>query len=118
MYYNENCVKSAQIRSFSGPHFPAFGMNTEIYRVNLRILSECGKRRTEKLRTRTLFKQWNTSNFPISVISSYQGKFEIRYLNIWGIFYGHSFVKRFSENTTCKVSVFGVMLVRIFPHSD
>ena len=26
--------ESALIRSFSGPYFPAFGMNTEIYRVN------------------------------------------------------------------------------------
>ena len=24
-----HCVKSAHIRSFSGPHFPAFGLNTE-----------------------------------------------------------------------------------------
>ena len=26
-----HCVKSVQIRSFSGPYFPAFGMNTEKY---------------------------------------------------------------------------------------
>ena len=28
---------------FSGPYFPAFGQNTEIYGVNLRILSKCEK---------------------------------------------------------------------------
>ena len=28
---NSHCVKSAHIRSFSGPCFPAFGMNTEKY---------------------------------------------------------------------------------------
>ena len=30
----------------SGPHFPAFGLNLEIYGVNLRIQSECRKIRT------------------------------------------------------------------------
>ena len=39
-------VKSARIRSYSGPHFPAFGLNTERYCVSLCIQSECGKMRT------------------------------------------------------------------------
>ena len=43
---NLHCVKSAGIRSYSGPHFPAFGLNTERYKVSLRIQSECGKMRT------------------------------------------------------------------------
>ena len=33
---------------FSGPYFPVFGRNTEIYRVNLRIQSEYRKIRTRK----------------------------------------------------------------------
>ena len=33
---------------FSDSYFPAFGLNTEIYRVNLRIQFECGKIRTRK----------------------------------------------------------------------
>ena len=33
---------------FSGPYFPAFGLNTEKYEVSLRIQSECGKARTRK----------------------------------------------------------------------
>ena len=37
------CVKSVRIRSYSGPHFFAFGLNTERYSVSLRIQSECGK---------------------------------------------------------------------------
>ena len=41
-----HCVKSVRIRSYSGPHFPAFGLNTERYGVSLRIQSECGKMRT------------------------------------------------------------------------
>ena len=36
---NEHCVKSVQIRSFSSTYFRVFGLNTEIYRVNLRIQS-------------------------------------------------------------------------------
>ena len=41
-----HCVKSGRIRSFSGPHFTVIGLNTERYRVSLRIQSECGKIRT------------------------------------------------------------------------
>ena len=36
-------VKSVRIRSYSGPFFPAFGMNTEKYSVSRRIQSECEK---------------------------------------------------------------------------
>ena len=28
-----HCVKSVRIRNYSGPHFPAFGLNTERYGV-------------------------------------------------------------------------------------
>ena len=50
-YYDKNvsgssCVKSIRIRSYSGPYFPAFGLNTHRYGVSLRIQSECGKMRT------------------------------------------------------------------------
>ena len=41
-----HCVKSVLIRSYFGPHFPAFGLNTERYSVSLRIQSECGKMQT------------------------------------------------------------------------
>ena len=37
------CVKSVRTRSYSGPYFPSFGLNTERYRVSLRIQSKCGK---------------------------------------------------------------------------
>ena len=33
---------------FSGPYFPAFGLNKKRYEVSLRTQSECGKRRTRK----------------------------------------------------------------------
>ena len=36
-------LTSVRIRSYSGPYFPAFGLNTERYRVSLRIQPKCGK---------------------------------------------------------------------------
>ena len=39
-------VKNVRIWSYSGPYFPAFGLNTERCEVSLRIQSECGKIRT------------------------------------------------------------------------
>ena len=47
--------KNVCILSISGTFLPAFGLNTEIYSVNLRIKSEYGKYGLEKLRIRTLF---------------------------------------------------------------
>ena len=41
----EKCPKYGVI---SGPNFPVFGLNTEIYGVNLRIQSEYRKIRTRK----------------------------------------------------------------------
>ena len=46
--YDYHCVKNVRIRSFSGPYFPAFGLNTEICKANLRIKSGCRKIRTKK----------------------------------------------------------------------
>ena len=43
-----HCVKSAHIRSFSGPYFPAFELNTERYGISLHIQYKCGKIRTRK----------------------------------------------------------------------
>ena len=44
--YLRHCVKSVRIRSYSGPNFPALGLNKERYGVYLRIQSECGKMQT------------------------------------------------------------------------
>ena len=38
-----HCLESVLVQSFSGPCFPAFGFNADIYRENLRIQSERGK---------------------------------------------------------------------------
>ena len=62
-YYTFNhedlhCMKSVRIRSCSGPHFPAFRLNTERHEVSLRMQSECGKSQTiQLLQIRTLFAQ-------------------------------------------------------------
>ena len=40
---NTHCVKSVRIRSFCCPHFSACRLNPEIYSVNHRIQSKCGK---------------------------------------------------------------------------
>ena len=42
----KHCVKRVQIRSFFWSVFPLFGLNTEIYGVNIRIQSEYTKIRT------------------------------------------------------------------------
>ena len=47
-HYGSHCMKSVRIRNFSGPYFPAFGLNTDRYGISFRIQSECGKIRTRK----------------------------------------------------------------------
>ena len=41
-----HCVKSVLIRRYSGPHFPAFGLDTERYSISLLIQFKYGKMRT------------------------------------------------------------------------
>ena len=53
------CVKSVRIRSYSGLHFPSFGINTERYSVSLCIYPECGKIRTRITpNTNTFYVEW------------------------------------------------------------
>ena len=51
-----HCVKSSRIRSYSGPHFPALGLNTDRYSVSLRIQSQCGEIRTRITPTMDTFR--------------------------------------------------------------
>ena len=46
IFTQKHCVKSVRIRTYSGPYFPTFRLNTERYSVCLRIQSGCGKMRT------------------------------------------------------------------------
>ena len=57
------CVKSVRIRSYSGPHFPAFELNTERYSVSLRIHSRCAKTRTRITSNRDTFYAMITQDF-------------------------------------------------------
>ena len=51
----KHCVNSVRIQSFSSPHFPVFGLNSERYSVSLCIQTEC-----EKIPT---WKTLNTGSF-------------------------------------------------------
>ena len=48
-------VNSVRIRSYFGPHFPAFGLNAERYGVSLRIQSKFGKTPTKITRNTDTF---------------------------------------------------------------
>ena len=62
-HFSIHCVKSVPNRSYSGPYFPAFGLNKERYRVSLRIQSECGKIRTRiTLNTDTFYELISLEN--------------------------------------------------------
>ena len=54
-FLTHHYAKSVCIRSFSGLHFPASGLNTERYIVSFRIQSKCGKMRARKI--------WNIDTF-------------------------------------------------------
>ena len=59
-FTNKHCVKNVHFRSFSGPYFPAFGLNTERYSLNLSIFSSNARiYGREKLQIGKLFTQWN-----------------------------------------------------------
>ena len=53
-----HCVKCVLIRSYTGPYFLAFGLNTDRYSVSLRIQSKCGKMRT---RANSVFEHFSRS---------------------------------------------------------
>ena len=47
-FLNAKCVKRVRIESFSGPYFPAFGLNTERYYVSLGIQFEFWESKDQK----------------------------------------------------------------------
>ena len=44
-----HCVKVSEYGVFTGPYFPAYGLNKKRYEVSHRIQSKCGKIRTRKI---------------------------------------------------------------------
>ena len=95
MYKNQSLfnilhfVKSVRIRSFSGPHFLAFGLTTERYSVSLRIHSECGKMRTRIIP--------NTDTFYSMDANYFRQKFHHRCLS------GSGIRLAVSNHETCKI---------------
>ena len=53
-------VKNVLIQSFSGPYFPALGLNTERHSLSLSIQSKRGKIRTRKTRNKDTFQAITT----------------------------------------------------------
>ena len=60
-------------RSFSGPYFPAFGLNTEI---SLRIMSECGKIQTGKTPNTDTFQAVRKSSVKYSSLPYFKPMFQ------------------------------------------
>ena len=58
-----HCLKNIIIRHFSGPYFPAFGINMEWYFMLLRIQSESGKIQTRKTLNTDTFHAMLSSPF-------------------------------------------------------
>ena len=64
-------MKSVGIRSYCGPYFLAFGLNTKRYEVPLRSQSECGRIRTRiTLNTETFNAVRDSSQFITSLITA------------------------------------------------
>ena len=64
-------VKSVRVRSYSGPHFPAFGLKTERYGVSFHIQSKYGKIRTSITpNTDTFYTVWLTCNVSLIALDS------------------------------------------------
>ena len=61
--------KVSKFGVFSGPYFPVFGLNAEIYFVNLRIQSKYGKIRTRK---NSVFEHVSRSDFLYVVFEDYK----------------------------------------------
>ena len=62
------CLKSVRMGSYSGPHSPAFGLNTKRYGVSLRIQSEFGKTRTRITPNMYTFKRSDDEITPMFFI--------------------------------------------------
>ena len=69
-----DCIKIVRIRSFPGPYFPAFGLNTEIYSIILRIQTDCGKMQTRKtLNTDTFYAGLTNDDIDIDLANYEDG---------------------------------------------
>ena len=67
-----HCVKSARIQSYSFPHFPSFGLNTERYRVSLHIKSKCRKMQTRITPSTDIFHAVESLMYEIKMEDVYE----------------------------------------------
>ena len=77
-----HCLKSARIRGCSGPDFPVFGLNTEIYSANLHIQCECWKKGAKKTPNTDTF--YTVTNIPTYKTNTY-GNYDVRYMQYLSI---------------------------------
>ena len=77
LHISNTAGKMSKDGVFCGPYFPAFGLNTDIYEVNLRVQSRYGKRQTAKnsvfglssrsaIRVNLVFEKFNNNVAPFT----------------------------------------------------
>ena len=95
--WDNHCVKSVCIRSYPGPFFLTFELNTERYGVSLRIHSECGKIRTRITPNTDTFHVVNNwlvqRDLQLAAITIFSDYWKIQKQPFRGVF-----IKRCSEN--------------------
>ena len=96
----QHCVKYVQIRTFSGPYFPAFGLNTKRYFVSLRIQFKCGEIRTRK---NSFFGHFSRS--ASLAVLSYLPKHSAKTTCIYPIYEERIMFKKFSHSCMIKYTL-------------
>ena len=89
---NIHCVKGVSIRSYSGPHFPAFILNTEKYGVSLRIHSKYVKIRTRTTPNMDTFHAWISPDLYFStesLITYFLVTYSLHFCHFWIFSYKH-----------------------------
>ena len=95
-HLNRTAPKMSEYRVFYGLCFPLFGLNTEIYRVNFRVQSKCGKVQTRK---NSVFEHFSRS-----------ARFSLASITLWNKPSRHGVLTvaelRFSKSLWSMVSIF------------
>ena len=106
-------MKNALIRSYSDPHFLAFGLNTKKHGVSLRIQSKCGKMQTRTTPNVETFYAVLIDKLVVTLLTNYF----LPYVQFQQIFYWFFiFCCRFTRQIPVrKISKFEE-LVKYFPY--
>ena len=82
-YAKHTALKVSKSGVFSGQHFPVFGLNTEIYSINLSIQSEYRKKRTRK---NSVFGQFSHSdNYRLQIFITKTSIFSYQEILFFGL---------------------------------